>query len=131
MEAIFSSGMSDSIRTTRRYSPEAGTLHSYSRENLKSNIYHNVFVYYGQSLRIDGGVSEYIRDVGNAPASPKKPGFTLALNRRGGTPRPTQSLKPSVVLLMLYYKQTVTAIVPLPSDYCNTGSGSHTHRSFL
>jgi hypothetical protein len=38
---------------------------------------------------------------------------------------PLRSLKPSVVLLLLYYKQTVTATVPLPSAYCSIGSDSH------
>jgi hypothetical protein len=43
-----------------------------------------------------------------------------------------QSLKSSAVLLLLYYKQTVAVIVPLPSAYCSTGSDSHSHhRCFL
>jgi hypothetical protein len=37
-----------------------------------------------------------------------------------------QNLKPSVVLLLLYYKKTVTATVPLPSACCSTGSDTHT-----
>jgi hypothetical protein len=35
-----------------------------------------------------------------------------------------QVLKSSVGLLPLYYKYTVTGIVPLPSAYCSTGSDS-------
>jgi hypothetical protein len=34
--------------------------------------------------------------------------------------------------ILLYYKQTVTVTVPLPSAYCSTGSESHSHhRCFL
>jgi hypothetical protein len=44
---------------------------------------------------------------------------------------PPQSLKSSVVLLLLYCKKTVTVICPLPSIYCSIGSDSHTHRCFL
>jgi hypothetical protein len=42
-----------------------------------------------------------------------------------------QSLKPSVVLLPLYNKLTVTLIVPLPSACCSIGSDIHTNRCFL
>jgi hypothetical protein len=42
-----------------------------------------------------------------------------------------RSLKTSVVLLLFYFKQTVTVTVPLPSTYCSIGSGRHTHRCFL
>lgn len=38
-----------------------------------------------------------------------------------------QNLKSFAVLLLLYFKQTVTVIFPLPSSYCSTGSDSHTH----
>lgn len=40
---------------------------------------------------------------------------------------PPQILKASVVLLLVYDKQTVTVIVPLHGAYCSAGSDSHTH----
>jgi hypothetical protein len=39
---------------------------------------------------------------------------------------PCQILKSSLVLLVLYYKQTVTLIAPLPNACCSTECDSHT-----
>jgi hypothetical protein len=43
-----------------------------------------------------------------------------------------ESQKPSAVLLLLYYKETVPVIVPFLSAYPSTESGRHSHhRCFL
>jgi hypothetical protein len=42
-----------------------------------------------------------------------------------------QSLKLSMVLVLLYYKQAVTAFVPVASAHCSTGSVNSHHRGFL
>jgi hypothetical protein len=41
-----------------------------------------------------------------------------------------KSLKPSVVLLLLYYKQTMTIIVPVTCVHCNNGSESQSSSVF-
>jgi hypothetical protein len=59
------------VRTTRRYDSENRILHR--REDPQTEIYHNVFVYYDQSLRLDGGVTEDICGVGNTPSLQTQP----------------------------------------------------------
>jgi hypothetical protein len=67
------------LRTTRRYDPENRIPHR--RENPKTEIYHNVVVYYEYSLRLDGGVTEDIRGVGNTSSlHPQPPEIRIHIN---------------------------------------------------
>jgi hypothetical protein len=96
---------------TWRYIPEYCSLHSHRSEVLKLKIHH----------------SEDTRDVATSPPPPEETGSTLELKYSGGTRRSLKSLKPSVVLLPLYNKLTVTLIVPSPGACSSCGTDSHIH----
>jgi hypothetical protein len=68
----------------------------------------------------------------SAVPRPPESGLHISIEpQRKYTAALLKSLKPSVVQLLLCHKQAVTAIVPLPSVYCNVVNDSHVHRCFL